>query len=250
MENTGLPKLGYVVAIDGPAGSGKSTVTKELSRRLGFIHVDTGALYRAVAVVLIEQLWSTNLIVDDGESREIAIETARTIHLEFKFDPKQNPSNRIFANGKDVTLLIRTPDVSMLASKISAIPEVRASLLGIQRRLGCEGHSVLEGRDIGTVIFPDADIKFFLSASIEERAGRRMKDLKDGGHKVPEFSDLLMQIKKRDEQDSTRTVAPLKKAHDAIDVDTTVLSFDDVVTLLEKKVRESFDVWKKKQGKV
>ncbi|MGZ3708965.1 MAG: (d)CMP kinase, partial [Bdellovibrionota bacterium] len=141
-----IPKLGPVIAIDGPAGTGKSSATRRLADALHFVHVDTGALYRAIAVLSLE-----NPSQDVGE-------IARTAHLEFRRIPSRNPSNRIFANGRDLTDSIRTPEVSMLSSKVSAIPDVRAALLGLQRRLGCQGKTILEGRDIGTVVFPDADV--------------------------------------------------------------------------------------------
>jgi cytidylate kinase len=151
--------------------------------------------------------------------------------------PRKNPSNRIFADGQDLTDFIRTPEVSTAASKVSALPQVRAALLGIQRRLGCAGKAILEGRDIGTVIFPDADVKFFLTASLEERTKRRFIELEALGGDMPDYETLKAQIAERDQGDSTRKIAPLKKASDAIEVDTTTLTLKEVVQQMTDAVR-------------
>ncbi|MEK6580471.1 MAG: (d)CMP kinase [Bdellovibrionota bacterium] len=228
-----IPKQGPVIAIDGPAGTGKSSAARRLADALHFVHVDTGALYRAIAFLTLESLAGT----PESESAR-AVEVARSIHLEFKRLPQKNPSNRVFANGKDVTSLIRTPEVTMAASRISAIPEVRAALLGLQRRLGCAGRSILEGRDIGTVIFPDADIKFFLIASIDERTKRRLSEIEASGADAPSYEELKTQMIERDRTDSTRSVAPLKKAKEAVEVDTSQLTLDQVVSFMETEVRK------------
>jgi len=226
--------MGPVIAIDGPAGTGKSTTTKRLAEILGFVHVDTGALYRAVAFIAIER----NEVRSAGSLAEQAVvEIARSVHLEFKREADKVPANRIYADGRDLTNEIRTQEVSMAASRVSAIPGVRAALLSLQRRLGCVGRTILEGRDIGTVVFPDADVKIFLTASIEERAKRRLKDLETLGKNAPSFDILKEQIRERDKGDSTRQVAPLKKAEDAIEVDTSNMNFDQVVDFIEKEVR-------------
>ncbi len=234
-----IPKQGPVIAIDGPAGTGKSTATRRLADALGYVHVDTGAIYRAVALTTLQKLGQ----VDPAETLPpelgpSSVEIARTCHLEFKRNAKKNPANRILANGKDVTDQIRTPWVSMAASRVSAVPEVRAALLGLQRRLGCAGPSILEGRDIGTVVFPDADVKFFLSASVEERAKRRLIELEAAGADAPSFDEVKAQIIDRDRNDSERAVAPLKKAPEAVEVDTTAMTLDQVVAFMEKTVRE------------
>lgn len=231
----GIPKMGPVVAIDGPAGTGKSSVTKRLADVLGFTHVDTGALYRALAYFLIEQ---KGFKFGSPEFLEQAKPISHEIHLEFRRMPEKTPANRIFANGKDVTSYIRTPEISMAASAVSGVPEVRAALLGLQRRLGCAGKTILEGRDIGTVIFPDADVKFFLNASVEERAKRRLAELEATGADALSFEELKKQIQKRDHDDSTRAVAPLKRATDAIEIDTSKMTLDEVVSLMESKIRE------------
>lgn len=229
-----VPKQGPVIAIDGPAGTGKSSATKRLAEALHFVHVDTGALYRAIAYLVTHP---------NKKGQELsAIELARSIHLEFKRDSTKNPSNRIFANGQDLTDFIRTPEVSSAASRISAIPEVRASLLGLQRRLGCRGQSILEGRDIGTVIFPDADVKFFLTAGIDERVKRRLIELEASGADAPSFEELKAQMVQRDASDSSRSVAPLKKAEDAIGIDTSLLTLDDVVNSMLKIVKSKLSV--------
>ncbi|MFN7683817.1 MAG: (d)CMP kinase [Oligoflexia bacterium] len=241
MAEGAVQKKGPIIAIDGPAGTGKSTATRRLAEKLGFVHVDTGALYRALAHVLIHSgQWPEGVTPEtlQDADRLAAQELAGTIELEFKFSPRRNPKNRIYANGKDVTPFIRTPEVSLAASAVSGIPAVRASLLALQRKLGCQGASILEGRDIGTVVFPDADLKFFLSASVEERAKRRLDELEATGADVPSFEEIKAQIAARDHADSTRKVAPLKKALDAIEVDTTHLTLDQVVERLLDSARD------------
>jgi len=209
-----IPKQGPVIAIDGPAGTGKSSVTRRLADLLGFIHVDTGSLYRAIAFLLLERGYRVDSQTGQGgltpEAVDLAAELARTVHLEFRRLAGMNPSNRIFANGVDLTARIRSAEVSMAASLVSAVPAVRAALLGLQRRMGCVGRAILEGRDIGTVIFPDADVKFFLTASVQERAKRRLAELEAAGADAPSFEEVRQQIEGRDRGDSTRAVAPLR----------------------------------------
>ncbi len=227
-----IPKMGPVVAIDGPAGTGKSSATKRLAEALGFVHVDTGAIYRAVAFLVLEKSKG------QGFNEELAVEVARTTHLEFRRHPELNPANRILANGRDLTDFIRTSEVTMSASRISAFPAVRAALLGLQRRLGCVGKAILEGRDIGTVVFPDADIKFFLTASVDERAKRRLVELEASGADAPSFEEVRRQIQERDQNDTTRASAPLKKADDAIELDTSQMTLDQVVNYMAATVRK------------
>jgi cytidylate kinase len=247
MSAPSIPKQGPVVAIDGPAGTGKSSATRRLADVLGFVHIDTGALYRAIAYLTMEQLQLSDVAVpsDDGPTQDFAsedfckraIDNASSVKLEFKRDGRRNPANRVLANGKDLTALIRTPVVSMASSKVSAVPEVRAALHELQRRLGAVGKTILEGRDIGTVIFPDADVKFFLTASIEERAKRRLIELEAAGSDAPSFEEVKAQIADRDQGDMTRAVAPLRKALDAIEIDTSDLTLDQVVQRMESLVR-------------
>lgn len=235
-------KKSFVVAIDGPAGTGKSSTTKRLADVLKFVHVDTGALYRGLALLLIER--GENLdrpakeILADMGLVESASEVALKTKFEFKRNARKNPKNRIWVNGRDVSEQIRTPEVSMAASRVSAIPGVRKALVGFQRELGCQSNSILEGRDIGTVIFPDADMKFFLTANVEERAKRRLAEIESSGADIPSFEEIKAQIAERDQEDSTRKVAPLRKAEDAVQVDTTSLTLDQVVSQLEKHIRE------------
>ena len=210
-----------IVAIDGPAGSGKSTVARALASRLGFIHVDSGALYRAVALLANDQ----RIPLD----AELEIEAAmKAAHIEFR---SLEGGNRIFLNGVDVSDRIRTEEVSRGASKVSALAAVRAGLLGLQRTLGGRGGSVLEGRDIGTVIFPDAEVKIFLNASLEERARRRASELRGRGIEAKD-REVLEEMRARDHQDSTRAHAPLMKSEDAIEVDTTKIDIETVIVHL------------------
>ena len=227
-------KKGVVIAIDGPAGTGKSSATRRLAEALGFVHIDTGALYRAIAWVILESRAPL--------TPEKATEVARQSHLEFRRAPGLNPVNRVLIDGRDVTSFIRSPEVNMAASQISAFPGVRAALLGLQRRMGCLGHAILEGRDIGTVIFPDADLKFFLSASVEERAKRRLAELEASGSDTPSFEEVKRQISERDTADATRAVAPLKRPEDAIDVDTSRMTLDEVVAKMEQIARASLKI--------
>jgi len=226
-----MPKDGPVIAIDGPAGTGKSSVTRRLAELLHFVHVDTGALYRAIAYLVLKAKHEYSKTLDPAV-------VARETRLSFRRIVEMNPSNRIFADGEDITDHIRTPEVTQEASRVSAIPLVRAALLGLQRKLGCHGRTILEGRDIGTVVFPDADVKFFLTASLDERAKRRLIELETVGVDVPSFEEVKSLIPKRDENDTHRKVAPLRKAQDAIELDTSGMTLDQVVQTLEALVRE------------
>ena len=240
-----IPKQGPVVAVDGPAGTGKSSVTKRLAELLGFVHVDTGALYRATAYLALE-----GSPADPNEvNGELAAQIARDGNFEFRREVKKNPANRVYVNGRDVTTLIRTPEISLAASKVATFAAVRAALLGLQRRLGCRGHAILEGRDIGTVIFPDADVKFFLVASVEERAKRRLSELEASGADPISFDELKKQIQARDLQDSSRAVAPLKRAPGAIEIDTTSLTLDQVVETMEQTIRQKIPVLAAQTGR-
>lgn len=216
-----------VVAIDGPAGAGKSTVARELARRLGYVLVDTGALYRAVALAARED----GVAWDDGPGLGAL---ARGLRLEFRSGPDGVP--RVWVNGRDRADDIRTPAISMGASDVSRHPEVRAALLGIQRELGRDGGVVLEGRDIGTVVFPQAEAKIFLTASPETRAARRVAELRARGV-AADHATTLGEVVARDAQDQGRAVAPLRPAADSHIVDTTGLTIDRVVDMLIELVR-------------
>jgi cytidylate kinase len=225
----------FVVAVDGPAGTGKSSATKRIADLFGLIHVDTGALYRGVAYLCGEAGFSAEFDESDHGALSKIAEKAQ---FEFRRLKDKNPKNRLFVNGKDVTAQLRTPDMSMFASKISAIPGVRAALKGLQRELGLSRPSILEGRDIGTVIFPDANLKFFLTASIDERAKRRLAELEAQDGDTPSFEELREQIRLRDLGDSTRSIAPLKKADQAIEIDTTLHTLDEVVKLMTNHIEK------------
>lgn len=217
-----------IVAIDGPAGSGKSTVTHLLARKLGYVHIDTGALYRAIALRAKEQ----GIAIEDGPALgKLATKT----RLEFQW--LNDDRNHIFMDGRNVSTLIRTPDMSMAASKISAHSEVRAALLDLQRQMGNAGGVVLEGRDIGTVVFPNADVKFYLTATVDSRARRRMVELEEKGIYL-DFEEVKKQVVERDRGDMERKVAPLRKADDAVEVDTTQMTVEQVVERLVSIVQK------------
>lgn len=214
-----------VVAIDGPAGSGKSTVARMLAKRLGFTHVDTGALYRGVALLAIR----AKVPLTDETAVAAAAHDAK---LEFR---QLEDGNLLHINGENVHRQIRTEEVSQASSKVSAYPSVRALLLGFQRELGKNGGIVLEGRDIGTVVFPDAGVKVFLTASIEARAKRRTMELAAKGTAV-ELDRVMAEMAQRDKQDSERPISPLKQAADAVLVDTSSMSIESVLDHLESLV--------------
>ncbi|MBO5320401.1 MAG: (d)CMP kinase [Ruminococcus sp.] len=213
------------IAIDGPAGAGKSTIAKMVSAKLGYIYVDTGALYRAAALYITE-----NGIPD--EDIEKSLENA-DISLKF-IDGTQ----RVFVGDKDVSDLIRTPEISMAASRTSAIPAVRAYLFETQKKIARENNVIMDGRDIGTVVLPDAEVKIFLTASAEERANRRYKELSVKPD-CPPYEDILKDIIQRDYQDMNRETSPLRQAEDAILVDTTELnleqSADEIVRIISER---------------
>jgi CMP/dCMP kinase len=218
-----------IVAIDGPSGAGKSTVSKLLARRLGLSFVDTGALYRTVALSARRQGIATE---DDAG---LAALLGR-IRISFRATGEEN---RVFLDDEDISAEIRTPEISLLASAVSARRVVREGLLGLQRRLALESPvgAVLEGRDIGTVVFPDADLKFFLEASSDVRARRRYEELFQKGNDST-LDAVLADQTKRDRDDASRAVAPLKAAEDAIRVDSSSLPLSEVVQQLERVIRE------------
>ena len=213
-----LPKQALIVAIDGPGGSGKSTVARSVARRLGFTYIDSGAMYRAVA------LWALRLGMDLDDLHRLE-QLAREAHIEL-------PADRVLLNGEDVSAEIRDPKVSEAASRVAAQPGVRRAMREEQRRIGSEGPSVMEGRDIGTVVFPEAKVKIFLDAQPEARAQRRASEL---GAPV---EDVARDLEARDQRDRSRAEAPLTQAPDAEYLDTTHLTPIQVEEAVLKLVRE------------
>lgn len=212
----------FKVAIDGPSGAGKSTIAKTVARKLGFVYIDTGAMYRTAALACLNQNTDIKL------NPEKAIEIVNNISIDIDYIEGEQ---RIFLDGVDVSDKIRTPEVSMGASDVSAIGKVREKLVALQRVLAGTKNVIMDGRDIGTHVLPDADVKIFLTASAEVRAKRRYKELIEKGAQVS-YEDVLADIIKRDMQDQTREVSPLKQAEDALFADTSELTFDESVSLV------------------
>lgn len=198
------------IAIDGPAGAGKSTIAKMVSAEMGYIYVDTGALYRTIALYITE-----NDIADEDIEKSLS-----NVDVSLKFI---NGVQRVYLGNRDVSELIRTPEISMAASKTSAIPAVRAHLFELQQKIARENNVIMDGRDIGTVVLPNADVKIFLTATAEERANRRFRELSEKPD-CPTYDGILRDIIQRDYQDTHRETAPLKQAEDAVLVDTTTLT--------------------------
>jgi cytidylate kinase len=211
-------RRGLVIAIDGPSGSGKSTLARLLADRLGYIYIDTGAMYRSLGWKARQEGVDPS---DESALAELAARTNVAIHQDNK-DP------RFFVDGVDVTGLIRTPEMGMMASAVSRSPAVRARLLTLQRKLGENGGVVMDGRDIGTVVFPDADVKFYLIASPAERGKRRYLELRAKGMNV-DLAQITGEIEARDRQDSGRKLAPLRQADDAQLIDSSDLTIDEVL---------------------
>ena len=216
------------IAIDGPAGAGKSSIAREVASQLGFVYVDTGALYRATALFSLE--YSTQ--------EEFLRALEDDCHLELKYF---GGPQCIFLNGDNVTEKIRTPEISMKASEISALPEVRAFLLETQKDIAREFNVIMDGRDIGTVVLPDADLKIFLTASAEERASRRYLELVDKPD-APTYEQLLEEIRQRDYNDTHRKIAPLKCAKDAVRIDSTTMGFHEVCEEIMDLVEDRLDL--------
>jgi len=223
-------KKGLIIAIDGPAASGKSTTAQLLAEKLGYVYIDTGAMYRACAL----KAKKMGIDINDEESiRELLDDI--DIRIE-----NHNSKNRIFLDGEDVSEDIRADDISALASAISAIPAVRYKMVELQRKMGEKGGVILDGRDIGTFVFPTAEVKFFLTASPEVRAKRRWLELQQKGINK-DFSEVLADLVKRDNNDSQRALAPLKKADDAIEVDTSNMTIEEQTDCLYQIIRSRME---------
>lgn len=218
----------YAIAIDGPSGAGKSTIARAAAKRFGFIYVDTGAIYRTVGLAAYR---------GGIDRRDASAVEALLPQLEIAMRYTDAGEQHMYLNGEDVTALIREPEISICASDVAALPVVRAFLMELQRRMARENSVIMDGRDIGTVVLPGAEVKIFLTASAEARARRRLLELEQKGMKQS-FDEVLRDIKYRDEQDSHRAAAPLKKAEDAIAVDTSELSFDESLELVVKIIRQ------------
>jgi len=218
---------GIVIAVDGPSGAGKSTISRALSKRLGYLEIDTGAMYRAMA-------WLAREAGLDYKDRQAVQDFCSGAEVELQL---HNGTTRVLANGQDITHEIRTPEISMLTSKISALAPVREAMMTLQRRMGAKGGVVLDGRDIGTVVFPDAELKFFLSASSEERGRRRFIELQAKGIEAG-LEETIQDVVLRDRQDSERELAPLRQADDAVSIDSTGLPIDQVIALMEHLYQE------------
>ena len=216
------------IAIDGPAGAGKSTIAKYAASELGFIYVDTGALYRTIGLAAQRRGISPT---DTGS----VIAMLGDISVELAFNEQRQQV--VLLDGEDVSALIRTPEISMMASAVSALPEVRAHLLDLQRDIARKNNVIMDGRDIGTVVLPDAQIKIFLFASPECRAKRRYDQLVEKGMEVS-YDEILASVKERDHNDSSRSVAPLKPADDAVMVDTSWQTLDESVAKLISIMKE------------
>lgn len=211
-----------IIAIDGPAGAGKSTVAKRLARRLNFLYIDTGAMYRALTLKAIENN------ADSGDEKALARLAAQT---SIDLIDNSDGSLKVLLDGRDVSTEIRHPRITKVVSEVARIKEVRKVMVELQRKLGSAKNSVLEGRDIGTVVFPQADKKFYLDARFEERTQRRYKELQGSAQQVTP-DDVASDLANRDNIDSTRECSPLKKAEDAIYIDTTEMAIEEVVDKL------------------
>ncbi len=219
--------MGFNIAIDGPAGAGKSTIARRTAQELSFIYVDTGALYRALAVFLVDEGISP-------EDTEKVGEAVKSVKVSIAYE---NGEQQVLVNGKNVTSRLRAEAVGNMASRVSAIPAVRAALLDLQRDLAKAHDVLMDGRDIGTNVLPEAELKIYLTASVETRAERRYKELQEKGEEK-DFSAIKEEIEKRDYQDMTRAIAPLKQAEDAVYLDTSHMNIDEVVEAIKKLYRE------------
>ena len=216
------------IAIDGPAGAGKSSIAKALSKRLGYIYIDTGAMYRAVALFFLE-----NNVADGTDSRIESLLDKLEISIKY-----EDGAQKVILNGEDVTGRLRLEEIGKLASKFSAIGSVREKLVALQRKLAQKENVVMDGRDIGTVVLPNANLKIYLSASSKVRAKRRYLELLEKGHTDSDINEIEDEIIKRDEADMNREISPLKQADDAYYLDSSDMTLEEVVSKILSMVKE------------
>lgn len=214
------------VAIDGPAGAGKSSISRRVAAELGYVYIDTGAMYRTVAVYAIER-------GIEPDSEELIKELDK-IDIDIRYE---SGALHVYLNGKDVTERIRENDASMGASAVAALPQVRSRLVAMQREMAKEGGVIMDGRDIGTVVLPDADLKIYLTASVDERARRRYEEYVNNGIECS-YEELKRDVIKRDKNDMNRAVSPLRRADDAVEIDTTGNTFEQSVEIIKNMVKE------------
>ena len=222
--------MSFIIAVDGPAGSGKGTITKSVANKIGFAKLDTGALYRCVTLETI------NNKIDLNDISKI-VDIARNMQVKFIKNENSNELDYVFLNGKEVTKDIRSNEVNNIISNISTIKELREEMLNIQRKMAENQNTIMEGRDIGTVVFPNADLKIYLNADIEERAKRRYKENIEKGIDTT-YEEVLNILKNRDKIDMEREVAPLKKAEDAIEIDSTNMTIEEVTNEIVRLYNE------------
>ncbi|MBS5649801.1 (d)CMP kinase [bacterium 210917-DFI.7.65] len=224
-----MDQLFHAVAIDGPSGAGKSTLARRVARELHFLYVDTGAIYRSIGWYVLQR----GAALDNAE---LVAALLPDLNVEVRYG--EDGLQHMVVNGQDVTDEIRSPEVSAAASQVAAIPAVRAYLLDMQRNLARTHNVIMDGRDIGTVVLPEADCKVFLTASDEARAARRCRELAQRGTPVA-YEEVLSDMRRRDEKDRTRAAAPLRQAEDAVVLDTSELDFEDSAQALLRLIRES-----------
>lgn len=222
----------FSVAVDGPSGAGKSTLSKAVAAELGIVYVDTGAIYRTIGYYIFD-----HAIDPKDASAVISVLPQLEIEMRYGDDGLQH----MYLNGQDVTKEIRLPQISMYASAVSAIPEVRTFLLEMQREMARHNSVIMDGRDIGTVVLPDADVKIFLTAAVETRAQRRWEELRQRGTERP-FEEVLREMEERDFNDSNRAAAPLKQADDAVLVETSALNFEESKAKILQVIREKAEL--------
>lgn len=220
------------IAIDGPSGAGKSTLAKQVAQNFGYIYLDTGAMYRAFGLFAIEQ--GVDFSKSDSDNKARLEELTEDFVLDVVYE---GGNQQVYANGRNVTEFIRTPEVSIAASKVAVVPKVRLKLVEIQRQIASKNDVVMDGRDIGSYVLPDAAVKIFLTASVEVRAERRHIELREKGNTQVTYEEVLEDMKFRDANDSSRAFAPLKQAEDAVLLDTSAMDKTESLTALENIIR-------------